>query len=172
MRRFVLLGVLPTVILAALGAGVFFCARLRCYLPGRAAFERRAVDILLPARSACRRVSLALIKAGIRYWRLQRQRPHGDTQGAFKGTLIEPGQARLAHMLTRAALLDAPEKLGRQTAIAGIGQRLALVAFLRIPGFLGGAGGHIDIVLPSAGVKACGSECYWRCAEAWLRELR
>lgn len=91
-------------------------------------------------------------------------------KGPFKGTLIEPGQARLAHMLASPSLLDAPEKFGRQTATAGIGQHL--VAFSRIPVYLGGAGGHIDIELPSAGVKVCGSECYWRCAEVWLRELR
>ena len=119
------------------------------------------------ANTCAIRVSLALIKAGIKLKGRMAIR-----KGPFKGALIEPGQARLAHMLASPALFGAPEKFGRDAAIAGIGQRMGLAAFLRIPGYLGGAGGHIDIVLPSAGVKACGSECYWSCAEAWFRELR
>ncbi len=119
------------------------------------------------ANTCAIRVSLALIKAGIRLKGRMAIR-----KGVFKGALIEPGQARLAHMLASPAMFGAPEKFARDAAIAGIGQRKGLVAFFRIPGYLGGAGGHIDILLPAAGVQVCGSECYWTCAEVWFWELR
>ena len=113
------------------------------------------------------RISLALIKSGIR---LKGRMP--INKGPFKGALIEPGQAKLAHMLASPSLLGDPEKFGRDVAIDGIGQRKGIVAFFRIPGYLDGAGGHIDILLPSTGVKVCGSECYWTCGEVWFWELR
>lgn len=81
--------------------------------------------------------------------------------------------ARLAvAILASPSLLGDPEKFGRDAAIGGICQRKGIVAFFRIPGYLGGAGGHIDILLPSTRVKVCGSECYWTCGEVWFRELR
>ena len=64
------------------------------------------------------------------------------------------------------------EGLRQALARRGIGQRQGLADFFRIPGYLGGAGGHIDILLPSIGVKVCGSECYWDCAEVWFWEIR
>ncbi|APA68117.1 T6SS effector amidase Tae4 family protein [Janthinobacterium sp. 1_2014MBL_MicDiv] len=119
-------------------------------------------------RNTCAiRVSLALIKSGVRLKGRMAIR-----KGPFKGALIEPGQARLSHMLASPALCGAPEKFCRATALAGVGQRQGLVAFFRIPGYLDGAGGHIDILLPSAGSKECGSACYWDCGEVWFWELR
>ena len=119
------------------------------------------------ANTCAIRVSLALIKAGVKVKGRMAIR-----KGPFKGALIEPGQARLSHMLASPSMLGAPEKFARDDAMEGIGQRQGVVAFFRIPGYLGGAGGHIDILLPSAGVKVCGSECYWTCAEVWFWELR
>ena len=115
------------------------------------------------------RISLALIKSGIKL-----KGRMAINKGPFKGALIEPGQAKLAHMLASPSLLGAPEKFARDEAIdgIGIGNRKGIVAFFRIPGYLGGAGGHIDILLPSTGVKVCGSECYWTCEEIWFWELR
>ncbi|PHV14654.1 hypothetical protein GQ37_000175 [Janthinobacterium sp. BJB1] len=115
------------------------------------------------ANTCAIRVSLALIKAGIRL-----QGRMAIRRGPFKGALIEPGQARLAHMLASPSMFGAPEKFARDAANAGIGQRQGVVAFFRIPGYLGGAGGHIDILLPSIGVKVCGTECYWDCGEVWF----
>ena len=119
------------------------------------------------ANTCAIRVSLALIKAGV-----QLKGRMAIRKGPFKGALIEPGQARLSHMLASPSMLGAPEKFARDDAMEGIGQRQGVVAFFRIPGYLGGAGGHIDILLPAAGVQVCGSECYWTCAEVWFWELR
>lgn len=119
------------------------------------------------ANTCAIRVSLALIKAGI-----QIKGRMAIRKGPFKGALIEPGQAKLAHMLASPSMFGAPEKFSRDAAIAGIGQRQGVVAFFRIPGYLGGAGGHIDLLLPSAGVQVCGTECYWDCAEVWFWEIR
>ena len=90
------------------------------------------------ANTCAIRVSLALIKAGV-----QLKGRMAIRKGPFKGALIEPGQAKLAHMLASPSMFGAPEKFNRDAAIAGIGQRQGLVAFFRIPGYLGGAGGHI-----------------------------
>lgn len=113
------------------------------------------------------RVSLALIKSGVSLKGRMAIR-----KGPFKGALIEPGQAKLSHMLASPSLLGAPEKFARPAALAGVGRRQGLVSFFRIPGYLGGAGGHIDILLPSTGVQECGSACYWDCGEVWFWELR
>ncbi|UQV43603.1 hypothetical protein KIV45_16815 [Janthinobacterium lividum] len=118
------------------------------------------------ANTCANRVSLALIKVGIALKGRMAIR-----RGPFKGALIEPGQAKLAHMLASPSMFGGPEKFARDAAMAGIGQRQGLVAFFRIPGYLGGAGGNIDILLPSIGVKACGTECYWDCGEAWFWEI-
>ena len=69
------------------------------------------------------------------------------------------------------AFTNLRENYSSDAAIAGIGQRQGLVAFFRIPGYLGGAGGHIDLLLPSAGVQVCGTECYWDCGEVWFWEI-
>ncbi|MBB5609454.1 MULTISPECIES: T6SS effector amidase Tae4 family protein [unclassified Janthinobacterium] len=113
------------------------------------------------------RISLALIKSGVKLRGRMAIR-----KGPFKGKLIEPGQARLAHMLASPALFGKPERYTREAAVAGVGSRKGVAAFWRIPGYLGGAGGHIDIVLPSVGVTVCGSACYWTSAEVWFWELR
>lgn len=150
---------------------------LREYYPSVAAVDQAALfgeigweDLIGKdnfANTCAIRVSLALIKAGI-----QVKGRMAIRKGPFKGALIEPGQARLAHMLSSPSMFGAPEKFVREAAIPGIGQRQGLVAFFRIRGYLGGAGGHIDILLPSIGVKVCGSECYWDCGEVWFWELR
>ena len=119
------------------------------------------------ANTCAIRISLALIKCGVRL-----KGRMTINKGPFKGAWIEPGQARLANMLASPSMFGAPEKFAKDEATAGIGNRMGIVAFFRIPGYLGGAGGHIDILLPSTGVKVCGSECYWTCDEVWFWELR
>jgi hypothetical protein len=113
------------------------------------------------------RVSLALIKAGTRIrGRL------AIKKGLFKGKAIEPGQAKLSLMLAEAAYFDKPEKFKTTAAEAAIGERKGVVAFWKIPGYLNGQGGHIDIVAPAlGGIRVCGSGCYWDSSEVWFWSL-
>lgn len=94
------------------------------------------------ANTCAIRVSLALLRSGVHI-------PGGRLQvkiGAHKGTMIEPGQARLSMILSRPTMLGATEKLSGGPAIGeGIGQLSGIVSFFRlIPGIY--EGGHIDIV--------------------------
>lgn len=113
------------------------------------------------------RVSLALIKCGVK---LEGRMP--VNKGPFKGKLIEPGQAKLANMLTSATLFGEPEKFATSEAERDIGSRQGLLAFWRIPSYMNGNGGHIDILLPSTGVKVCGSGCFWTSSQVWFWEMR
>lgn len=114
------------------------------------------------------RVSLALIKAGMSIGgRIAVKR------GPHKGKKIEPGQAKLANMLTNPAYFGVPEKIKRVDAERVIGLRHGVVSFWKIPGYLNGNGGHIDLIgSASGGLRACGSDCYWNSADIWFWELR
>ena len=57
------------------------------------------------ANTCAIRVSLALIKAGVKVKGRMAIR-----RGPFKGALIEPGQAKLAHMLASPSMFGVPEK--------------------------------------------------------------
>lgn len=114
------------------------------------------------------RVSVALIRSGVTI-------PSGRISikaGAFKGKMVEPGQAKLSAILARPSMLGAPERFGSAAAIEGIGKRGGIVSFFRLtPGLYNG--GHIDIVAPQlGGTLACGSECYWMSGEVWFWPLR
>lgn len=113
------------------------------------------------------RVSLALIKAGTNV-----RGRMAIKKGSFKGKTIEPGQAKLSFMLSETAYLGKPEKFKASEAEDAIGERKGVVAFWKIPGYLNGQGGHIDIVAPaSGGLRACGSGCYWDSSEVWSWDL-
>lgn len=114
------------------------------------------------------RVSLALIRCGVAI-------PDGRMPiktGPHKGKLIEPGQAKLSHILARASMFGNPEKFGPTKAVDGIGSRSGVVSFWHlIPGLY--EGGHIDLVSPDfGGVHECGSGCHWTSGEIWFWPLK
>ncbi|HAT30780.1 MAG TPA: hypothetical protein DCW29_07995 [Janthinobacterium sp.] len=113
------------------------------------------------------RVSLALIKSGVALpGRI------AIKKGPFAGARIETGQGKLSHMLTTPGFLGKPETFAGGAAEDGIGARQGSLSFWRIPDYLNGNGGHIDIVWPGAdGGDMCGSGCYWNSAEVWFWEL-
>ena len=93
-------------------------------------------------------------------------------KGPHKGKLIEPGQAGLSKMLATPSLFGEPEKFDINTVHTGIGQRSGVISFFRIPAYLNGRGGHIDIVSPGAGgYMVCGSGCYFNSSQYWFWEL-
>jgi len=114
------------------------------------------------------RVSFALIRSGVTI-------PGGRIPirtGPLKGKMIEPGQAKLSAILSRAAMLGQPEKFSGSGMIDGVGRRSGIVSFFRLtPGSY--EGGHIDIVAPQlGGMQVCGSACYWTSKEVWFWPLR
>lgn len=114
------------------------------------------------------RVSLALIKTGIT---IPGARMPIRT-GQYKGRMIEPGQAKLSHILEGAAMLGIPERFDNAHARAAIGERSGIVSFWRlIPGVY--EGGHIDLVSPVfQPIGQCGTDCYWASKEVWFWPLR
>lgn len=116
------------------------------------------------ANTCAIRVSLALIKSGVNV-----RGRIAIKKGPYKGKFIEPGQASLSHMLARPTFLGAPEMLKSTDADKGIGNRRGIVSFWKIPGYLNGNGGHIDLVSPAfGGVRFCGSGCFWSSKEVWF----
>ena len=111
------------------------------------------------------RISLALIKLGITLpGRLMIK------AGPHKGKMIEPGQAKLSHLLARPTLLGAPEKCKMVDVHKMIGNRRGIIAFFKIPTY--GNGGHIDLIAPDrGGVHVCASACYWNASEVWFWPL-
>lgn len=114
------------------------------------------------------RMSLALIKTGIHVpGRI------AIKKGPFKGKRIEPGQGSLSKMLATMSLFGEPEKFDKKSVSTGIGIRRGVISFFRIPSYLDGQGGHIDIIMPSTGgFMACASGCYFTAKEYWFWELR
>lgn len=113
------------------------------------------------------RVSLALVKSGVSVRGRMK-----INKGDHKGKLIEPGQAKLSNMLAGAAYFGLPEKYKTTEAESKIRLRSGVISFWKIPGYLGGAGGHIDIVAPAlGGIRACGSQCFWDSTEVWFWPL-
>ncbi|MDM5179842.1 T6SS effector amidase Tae4 family protein [Massilia sp. DJPM01] len=115
------------------------------------------------------RVSLALVRSGMRIpGRL------AILKGEHKGSLIEPGHARLSILLQRRNLLGLPEVYRGGQAREAIGTRSGIVSFWRIDGEGGPDQGHIDIIFPAphnAGLLSCGTECYWQATEVWFWPL-
>ena len=84
--------------------------------------------------------------------------------------MIEPGQAKLSHLLARPTVLGVPEKFKMADAVKVIGNRRGIVAFFKIPSYQNG--GHIDLIEPDrGGVHVCASECYWNASEVWFWAL-
>ncbi len=111
------------------------------------------------------RVSLALIKVGMRLpGRLVIKK------GPHKGKMIEPGQAKLSHLLAQPNLLGLPEKCKMDDAPKMIGNRHGIISFFKIPTYFNG--GHIDLIAPNqGGVHRCASVCYWSASEVWFWAL-
>ncbi|WEF33511.1 T6SS effector amidase Tae4 family protein [Pseudoduganella chitinolytica] len=114
------------------------------------------------------RMSLALIRTGIHV-----SGRIAIKKGLHKGRWIEPGQAKLSRMLAAESMFGPPEKFDMQTVVSGIANRSGVISFVRIPSYLDGRGGHIDIIAPGAGgLMACGSGCYFTAHEYWFWELQ
>ena len=113
------------------------------------------------------RMSLALIKCGITIPGRMRIKA-----GAYKGKLIEPGQAKLARILSRPSLLGKPEKFTMAQAEAGIGNRQGIVSFFDVNPMVQTRQGHIDIVHSAVGVRTCATSCFWLSKELWFWQLK
>jgi hypothetical protein len=121
------------------------------------------------------RVSLALIKSGMNIGgRLQIKK------GDYKGKFIEPGHAKLSLLLKEPRHFGNPDKgengkIGYRTfaeAEKGIGRRKGVISFWKIPDYLDGRGGHIDITFSYLWMfRDCGSDCFWDASEIWFWEL-
>mgnify|MGYP000710495154 CR=1 FL=1 len=112
------------------------------------------------------RMSLALIKSGITIPGRMRIKA-----GKYKGKLIEPGQAKLAAILARPTLFGAPEKFAMAEAEQGVASRQGIVSFFDVNPMVQTPQGHIDIVYPSAGLRTCGTICFWLANELWFWQL-
>lgn len=111
------------------------------------------------------RISLAFIKLGVTMpGRIVIKK------GPHKGKMIEPGQAKLSHILARPTFLGMPEKCKMADVQKVIANRHGIISFFKIPEYRNG--GHIDLIAPDrGGVYACASDCYWSAAEVWLWPL-
>lgn len=155
----------------------FFAVRTN--YPSRASSDRSALykaigwDALIGVtayqNTCATRISLALVRAGMRLpGRL------AILKGEYKGSLVEPGHARLSILLQRRNLLGLPEIYRGGQARQAIGKRSGIVSFWRIQDGDGPDEGHIDIVYPDPnadGSPACGTECYWQAQEIWFWPL-
>ncbi|ATQ74755.1 hypothetical protein CR152_09645 [Massilia violaceinigra] len=147
--------------------------------PTRASVDRAAlykaigwdalVGVTAYQNTCATRVSLALVRSGMRIpGRL------AILKGEHKGSLIEPGHARLSILLQRRNLLGLPEVHRGGQARQAIGRRSGIVSFWHIQDGSGPEEGHIDIVFPDPHTvdgPACGSQCYWQAGEVWFWPL-
>lgn len=114
------------------------------------------------------RVSVALVKSGVS---LIGARMKG-TGGLVKGKTIEPGHAKLSHILRR--IWGKPEIYSSETAARdGIDKRSGVVSFFRIHPEMRSAQGHIDLVDPRTnGFSECATQCYFQSAQIWFWPLK
>lgn len=113
------------------------------------------------------RVSLALVKAGVRI-----PGRVNVSRGPLRGQRIEPVQTRLSLLLTHPTLLGRPEVYkGGALAEAGVKGRHGIVSYwCRDHGHH--HQGHIDLVGPHApGAQGCGTTCYRDADEIWFWPL-
>ena len=95
-------------------------------------------------------MSLALIKSGLT---IPGRMPIKN--GRHKRALIEPGQAKLASILSRPGYLGAPEKFKPLEAYDGIGMRKGIVSFFDVN----------PMVQTRQGISTwCSSQQDWLCA--------
>ena len=113
------------------------------------------------------RMSLALVKCGINIPGRMRVKA-----GTYKGKLIEPGQAKLAPILARPSFLGKPEKFTTEQAEEGIGNRQGIVSVFDVFPIMQTRQGHIDLVHSAAGVRTCGTSCFWLAKELWFWQLK
>lgn len=115
------------------------------------------------------RVNIALASAGMLIPGRMRIKA-----GKLKGRSIEPGQGRLAHLLTRPSMLGAPEIFrGNNEARKGIGSRKGVIAFWNLYSTPTNGQGHIDLVSPAeGGFNLCAGACYFDAKEIWFWPLK
>lgn len=92
--------------------------------------------------------------------------------GPLKGKPIEPGQAKLSHILKR--VWGAPEVYrDARAADEGIGKRSGVISFFRIHGGGPADGGHIDLISPGPnGFLDCARTCFFAAVEFWFWPLK
>ncbi|WP_145648449.1 T6SS effector amidase Tae4 family protein [Pseudoduganella lurida] len=114
------------------------------------------------------RVSTALALSGVK---LIGSRMKGKG-GAARDRMIEPGQAKLSHILRR--IWGAPERYRSEAAARdGIGKRSGVISFFRIHPEATVSQGHIDLVEPrSNGFSECATQCFFGAAEIWFWPLK
>ena len=54
----------------------------------------------------------------------------------------------------------------------GIRNRQGIVSFFDVNGLVQTRQGHIDIVYSAAGVRTCGTSCFWLAKELWFWQLK
>lgn len=113
------------------------------------------------------RMSIGLLRAGVT---LPGARMKANA-GPLKGRRIEPGQAKLSHILKRS--WGEPEiYTSSEAAHDGIGGRSGVVSFFRIHGGSLADSGHIDLVWPlQNGFHDCARSCYFKAVEFWFWPL-
>ena len=113
------------------------------------------------------RMSAALALSGVR---LIGARMKGNG-GLAKGKLIEPGQAKLSHILQR--MWGKPATYQSESeAREGIGKRSGVVSFFSIHPGSASAQGHIDLVEPRTnGFSECAMQCFFKAREIWFWPL-
>jgi hypothetical protein len=112
------------------------------------------------------RLSTGLVRAGVLLPGARRKAKAGENT---KGRYIEPGQAKLSHILKR--LWGEPEIYKTEMeAQAGIGNRRGVVSFFQI---MLGSGGHIDLIFPGErGYLACARSCFFVARSIWFWPLK
>lgn len=116
------------------------------------------------ANTCAIRVNLALIKSGVTI-------PGGRMRikaGPHSGKLIEPGQSKLSHILSKPSMFGPPEIFKAGEYEKGVGDRSGIVSFFHlVPGIY--ENGHIDLVMPqTGGAKRCASDCWWASKAVWF----
>jgi hypothetical protein len=98
--------------------------------------------------------------------------------GPYKGHMIEPGQVRLANILTSPTILGKPQVLTKSTYDAALKNKLGVIAFMKIPTYVvdGALSGHIDLVMHGKFLWVfdylkCADACYWNSHEYWFWPL-
>ncbi|HWW72913.1 MAG TPA: T6SS effector amidase Tae4 family protein, partial [Duganella sp.] len=120
------------------------------------------------ADTCAMRVSVALVQSGVKLIGARMN----ATGGLLKGKAVEPGQAKLSHILQR--LWGKPETYTSETAARdGIGKRSGVVSFFRIHPEMVGTQGHIDLVEPRTnGFSECATQCYFQSTQIWFWPLK
>lgn len=117
------------------------------------------------ANTCAIRVSLALVRSGVTI----SPKSHSLLAGPHKGKGVQVNMSRLAELLARPNYFGAYETLTGGTISSARLSRQGVIAFHRIPGYLGG--GHIDLIDNRTTADVCSSQCYFQAEEIWFWPL-